>query len=444
MPSVNVTRSRAASRKSLPENSLRFRGGWTTRAVLPAGFPKKNTVPSAPAKRQPMNSAASARQPSSAASSNVQRSKRARPGRTRRRSAPSNLQSRKMLGGDAVNRPCRRLSNRIIRKSQLMKTQPASEKESNRAFRKSTLRSVARLIETTRSLAVSWAGDAASAGSGGVTGATSLGGGSLGSLAGWDTAPRGQLAGVGALRRLRRVRLLAVLDEDLVDLGHERVHELRLGEHAADLALAEERALPHSAGDADVGVLRLPRPVHLAAHDRDLHRRRKRPQALLGDLRERDEVDVGAPARRARDEREALIAQAERLQHVEARGNFLHRVLGERDADGVADALVQEDAHARGRADRSRGLRARLGHSEMQRVWALLREAAIGRDHHRHLERLHGNHDVVEVEVLEDLDLAECQVDHALRLVADVTRLAVADRAVVHADADGHALLLRA
>ena len=48
------------------------------------------------------------------------------------------------------------------------------------------------------------------------------------------------------LRGLVRVRLEAVLDEDL--------------------ALAEESALPHAAGDADVGVLGLAGLIHMAAH----------------------------------------------------------------------------------------------------------------------------------------------------------------------------------
>src|SRR6266508_56365 len=115
-----------------------------------------------------------------------------------------------------------------MRKSHERKRQPASANRSKRALRKSTLRSVARPIAMTRSVA-------SSAGSGGV--------GSLGSLAGWATAPRRELTLGARLWRLLRVRLLAVLDEDLVDLGHERVHELVLGEHSDDLALAEERAL---------------------------------------------------------------------------------------------------------------------------------------------------------------------------------------------------------
>src|SRR6267143_139922 len=131
-----------------------------------------------------------------------------------------------------------------------MKRQPASKKRSKRAFRKSTDRSVARLIATMLSRADSGAGSlwAAVPLSAAGAGSTPPGGGSLGSLAGRDTAPWGELAGMGALRR------------------------------------------------------------------------RQRAQSLLRDLRERDEIDVGAAARRARHEREALVAQAERLEDVEARG----------------------------------------------------------------------------------------------------------------------------
>src|SRR2546430_16807584 len=117
-------------------------------------------------------------------------------------------------------------------KSHLRKRQSAIANRSKRALLKSTPRIVARPIAMTRSLdgTGSW----------------------LGALSGWDTAARCELALGARFRRLLRIRLLAVLDEDLVDLAHERVHELALGIRADDLALAEERALPHSAGDADV------------------------------------------------------------------------------------------------------------------------------------------------------------------------------------------------
>src|SRR2546427_9471396 len=153
-----------------------------------------------------------------------------------------------------------------------MKFPTASWNLSNLALRKSTLARPARPTEMTAP--EGW----------------------LGPLSCWDTSPGRELPLMRKLRRLLRVGLLAVLDQDLVDLREQRVHELRLGIGAHDLALAEDRALPHPTGDADVGVLRLTRSVHLAAHDRDLHRSRERAEALLGNLRERDEVDVRSPA----------------------------------------------------------------------------------------------------------------------------------------------------
>src|SRR5439155_438575 len=143
-------------------------------------------------------------------------------------------------------------------------------------------------------------------------------------------------------------------------------------------------------------------------------------------LRERDEVDVRAPARRACDERESLIAETERLQKIERRLDLDDWILTQRDADRVADALVQQNAHPGGGADRARQRRASLGDTEVQRIRNGLRQAAIRGDHHRHLESLHAHDDVVEVEVFKNADLREREVHHALCLIADVARLPVA------------------
>src|SRR5919201_3217141 len=265
----------------------------------PAGLPLNVTPRTFPAKRQSTNSARAGVQPSSRASSNEHRSKRVPSGLIGRRSAPSNLHDTKVLRGLVVKNGANFSSRRNPRKSQATKFATASWNLSKRAFRKSTFASPARPTETT-------------------PGWTSPGCGSLptegplGALSCWDTPPRGQLSFVGKLRRLLRVRLLAVLDEDPVDLREKTVHELVLGERAHDLPLAEDRALAHAAGDPDVGVLCLAGSVHLAAHDRHLHRHRQRAEALFRDLGERDEVDVRPAAGRAGHEREPLVTQAER------------------------------------------------------------------------------------------------------------------------------------
>ena len=62
-----------------------------------------------------------------------------------------------------------------------------------------------------------------------------------------------------------------------------------------------------------------------------------------------DHVDLGAAARRAGDEVEALaLAQAERLEQLAAGLRLLDRIGGERVADGVADALGEQRGDAGG------------------------------------------------------------------------------------------------
>ena len=80
--------------------------------------------------------------------------------------------------------------------------------------------------------------------------------------------------------------------------------------------------------------------------------------ASFGDL---DDVDLGAPAARARDEVEALaLAQPERLEQRAPGARLLDRIRGERVADRVADALAQQRADARGGLHEPGRRRARL------------------------------------------------------------------------------------
>ena len=72
-------------------------------------------------------------------------------------------------------------------------------------------------------------------------------------------------------------------------------------------------------GDAEVGVARLARPVHGAAHDGHLEVLAVRLEAALDGLGQLVHLDVRAAARRARDQLRPELAEAERLQDLEAR-----------------------------------------------------------------------------------------------------------------------------
>src|SRR5206468_3338385 len=166
-------------------------------------------------------------------------------------------------------------------------------------------------------------------------------------------------------------------------------------------------------------------------------------ELVLDFLRELDEIDVGATARGARDEREAALPEAERLEDVDPDPDFLGRIRGERDADRVADALSEERAKADRRLDRADAGRARLRHTQVKRVVDLVGELAVRLDQHARVRGLQRDLHLRIVAVLKDPDMPQCRLDHALGgRPAVLGEKILLERARVDADADGDLLLL--
>jgi hypothetical protein len=152
--------------------------------------------------------------------------------------------------------------------------------------------------------------------------------------------------------------------------------------------------------------------------------------------------------RRGRPRRALVVAAGER----ERDRNLLHGILGQRDADRVADAVLEQ------RADSDRALHpavdavARLGDADVERVGrpagrARLEprgEQPIGLDRDLRVARLHAEDDVEEALVLADVEELERALHHAERRVAEAVQDAVGERAVVRADAQRAAELLQA
>jgi hypothetical protein len=83
------------------------------------------------------------------------------------------------------------------------------------------------------------------------------------------------------------------------------------------LALAEQQSPSRSGGDADVRVAGLARPVHLATHDGDLHRRQIHLlDRVLDVLRQLEDIELGPAARRTSDEIEGVLSQTESVQDL--------------------------------------------------------------------------------------------------------------------------------
>src|SRR5207245_11717010 len=83
-----------------------------------------------------------------------------------------------------------------------------------------------------------------------------------------------------------------------------------------DAAVRVAEAGVAAAGDSEVRVARLARPVDRAAEDGDLEVLRIRSEPLLDLLGERLHADVVASARRARDHDRPALAEAERLEDL--------------------------------------------------------------------------------------------------------------------------------
>ena len=83
-----------------------------------------------------------------------------------------------------------------------------------------------------------------------------------------------------------------------------------------------------------------------------------------------------------------LRSRSRAIPAAAAGPGLFDRVGGEREADGVADALGQQRADAGGALDQAGRRRPGLGDAEVQRMVEGLRGQPVGRDHERHREAL--------------------------------------------------------
>ena len=162
--------------------------------------------------------------------------------------------------------------------------------------------------------------------------------------------------------------------------------------------------------DADVGELRFAGPVDHAAHHRDVHllhtRVLRTPHghlvAQVGLDLVRELLEEGArraPAAGTGRHHRGEGAQAHGLQDL-LRHDHLARAIaarlgGERDADGVADAFLQQHAHRGRRGHDALRSHARLGESQVQCVVATAGQRAVDADQVLHRGDLAREHDAI-------------------------------------------------
>ena len=174
-------------------------------------------------------------------------------------------------------------------------------------------------------------------------------------------------------------------------------------------------ALALAGGDTDVGLSRFTGSIDDAAHDGHLDRKLLRLEGELRRLGDRHHVDIGATARWAGNEiKPGPLAQTQLFEQTAARLGLLDGIGGEREADGVTDALEQERGNASDRLHQAGGWWTRLGDAEVKGVLGLRRKQTVRLDHRSHVAVLHRDLDVVKPDVLEQMDLGERRLDQRL------------------------------
>ena len=227
--------------------------------------------------------------------------------------------------------------------------------------------------------------------------------------------------------------------------GYEALRELVVGApHRRDvLAVDVDRTVRRFAragqADADVGALRLARAVDDATHDSQgegldpftlpLPVRHPFANVILRSLgqllerRTRRPPAAGACGNAGRER-----PQPQRLQYLARGVDFFApiaaRLRRERYADGVADALAEQDAHGGGGPDKPLQPHAGLGEAQVERLLRLARQVTVNREQVARARDLAGDDDLVPSESRLERELGRLDGRYHHALVENVFRRA--------------------
>ena len=152
------------------------------------------------------------------------------------------------------------------------------------------------------------------------------------------------------------------------------------------------------------------------------------------------EVDLHPAAAGAAHHAEAAGAQGQGAQHLVAHAALVLALAREGHADGVAQALGQEDTHTNARSNGAAEGRAGLGDAQVEGVVHLLRQQTVGLYGADHVAGLEADLDIAEALTLQHLDVAQGAFYHGLgRGRAELLQQVFFEAAAVHANADGDA-----
>ena len=130
-------------------------------------------------------------------------------------------------------------------------------------------------------------------------------------------------------------------------------------------------------------------------------------------------------------------------------GNLKHRILRQRNSQGIANAIGQQGTHARGALDAGILALASLSHAQVNGVVPVeaflsqsLHQQAVSLNHDLHVGRLHGEYQLVVIQLAGNTGKLQRTLHHAIGRVAVAVQNAVGEGAVVRPQTHGAAVLL--
>lgn len=155
-----------------------------------------------------------------------------------------------------------------------------------------------------------------------------------------------------------------------------------------------------SAGESDIGQSRLARPVHDASDDGEGDRLGDMLESLLQKRYGLNDVESLPRTGWAGNNSHPASSQSERFENFESGPDLFDGIRGERHANCVADAFVQQHSDADGGFHGSGYRAAGFGDSEMKRAVNFFGEALVGLGCEEDIGRLDGDFELMEVVVL--------------------------------------------
>ena len=108
--------------------------------------------------------------------------------------------------------------------------------------------------------------------------------------------------------------------------------------------MAKEQPFTPAAGNPEICFTRFTGAVDHTPHNRDSEGSGNPLQALLNLFRDPNKIYLASAAGRTGNEINTALSEPKRLENLETDFNLIDRIPGERNAQGIADTVAQQDS----------------------------------------------------------------------------------------------------